>query len=139
MYHVSDYKPILHFDIKLLPYYWGDLVNLLSPGKLFENSKRDLDKDFGLHLKRLGFDGFRGLYFLEVPIAGISKLNNDLYTFGTNISPDEYSGSDVKTKIIKKIMYQILPISSALFARAKILNFVIGSGLPGVGLRTHLQ
>jgi hypothetical protein len=89
LYHISEYKPILHFDIKLLPSYWDELVALLSPEKLYKNNNRALIKDFGLHLKRLGFDILKGLIFLDVPIAFIAKLNDNLYSFGSNIKEDE--------------------------------------------------
>ncbi|MDD3363812.1 MAG: type I restriction enzyme HsdR N-terminal domain-containing protein [Syntrophomonas sp.] len=89
LYHVCEYKPVLHFDIRLLPSYWAELKKLLSPEKLYQNSNRNLSKDFGLHLKRLGFDTFKELIFPGVPIASISKLDNDLYTFTTGIKEDE--------------------------------------------------
>jgi hypothetical protein len=89
LFHVSEYKPILHFKIELLPSYWDQLKHLLSPENFSKNSHRKLCKDFGLHLKRLGFDIFEGLIFPGVPIAFIGKLDNDLYTFGSNIKDDE--------------------------------------------------
>jgi len=88
LYHVSEYKPILHFNIKLLSSNWEQLVNLLSPENLYKNNNRVLNKDFGLHLKRLGFNTFKKLIFFNVPIAFIAKLNNDLYTFSSNIKED---------------------------------------------------
>lgn len=92
LYHVSEYKPLLHFDIKLLPSYWGELVEYLSPEKvLVDNQKRGMYKDFGLHIKRLGFETFKNLIFFEVPIPFIAKLNNNLYTFGTNIKENEHT------------------------------------------------
>ncbi|KIL07347.1 restriction endonuclease [Clostridium botulinum] len=89
LYHVSEYKPLLHFKIQLLPYYWGELVELLSPENFTKNSARNLYKDLGLHLKRLGFDVVKGLIFPYVPMSFIAKLNDNLYTFGTNIKQDE--------------------------------------------------
>jgi len=107
LYHVSEYKPILHFDIKLLPSYWGELFNLLSPQNLYKNSSRSLDKDFGLHLKRLGFDTFERLIFPGVPIAFIGKLNNDLYTFGSNIKIDENSTYCVSFDFSHEVLLQL--------------------------------
>ncbi|MBJ9989427.1 type I restriction enzyme HsdR N-terminal domain-containing protein [Paenibacillus sp. S28] len=91
LYHVSEYKPLLHFDIKQLPFYWEDLMRFLSPTQLLNNCNQfnPLNKDFGLHLKRLGFDTFNGLHFLEVPITFIAKLKDDLYTFATNIKEED--------------------------------------------------
>jgi len=89
LYHVSEYKPVLHFNIKLLSFYWGQLEHLLSPENLYKNDNRALSKDFGLHLKRLGFDTFKKLIFFDVPIAFIAKLNSNLYTCSSNIKEDE--------------------------------------------------
>jgi len=89
LYHVSEYKPVLHFDIRLLPSYWEELKTLLSPESLHNNINRKLSKDFGLHLKRLGFDSFEKLIFPGMPISSIAKLENDLYTFATGIKEDE--------------------------------------------------
>lgn len=89
LYHVSEYKPVLHFDIRLLPSYWKELKKLLSPENLYKNSNRKLSKDFGLHLKRLGFDSFKELLFPGVPIAFIAKLGSDLYTFSTGFKEDD--------------------------------------------------
>ncbi|MDI4649579.1 type I restriction enzyme HsdR N-terminal domain-containing protein [Cohnella hashimotonis] len=73
LFHVSEYKPLLHFDIKLLPSYWEELMNYLSPQCVILNNKQKLFKDFGLHIKRLGFETFNKLFFLEVPIPFIAK------------------------------------------------------------------
>jgi hypothetical protein len=90
LYHVSEYKPVLHFDIKALPAYWKQLVHILSPEKLYKNSHHlAFNKDFGLHLKRMGFDTFEKFIFFGVPITSITKLNNDLYTFGSSTKIDE--------------------------------------------------
>lgn len=91
LYHVSEYKPILHFDIKELPTYWEQLLHILSPEKLYKNIHLDFIKDFGLHLKKLGFDTFKKLTFLDVPIASITKINNDLYTFASSTKIEENS------------------------------------------------
>src|SRR5690606_769160 len=45
-------------------------------------------KDFGLHLKRLGFDTFEHLLFPDVPIQFIARLDEDLYTFGSGLHAD---------------------------------------------------
>jgi len=88
LYHVSEYKPLLHFNIKFLSSHWKQLEHFLSPQKIYKNLKLNLNKDFGLHLKRLGFDTPQRLIFLDVPIAFIAKLDNDLYTFSPNINED---------------------------------------------------
>lgn len=110
LYHVSEYKPVLYFDIRLLPSYWGQLNSLLSPENLYNNSNRKLSKDLGLHLKRLGFDSFKELIFPRVPIEFICKMKNDLYTFGTGFEIDQttYCASfDFNHEVLLQLKNQI--------------------------------
>lgn len=91
LYDVSEYKPILYFDIRALPAHWEQLLHILSPENLYKNNFLNFLKDFGLHLKRLGFDTFEKLTFFDVPITSITKINNDLYTIGSSTKIDENS------------------------------------------------
>lgn len=127
LYHVSEYKPILHFKIEHLPFYWADLKRLLAPDQLLINCNKynKLNKDFGLHLKRLGFESFEGLHFLQVPIISLAKLNNDLYTFATTINQeDDYCVSfdfnhnaflNMKNKIPDEAFFKLIePITDSV-------------------------
>ncbi|HSS50659.1 MAG TPA: restriction endonuclease [Thermoanaerobaculia bacterium] len=88
LYHVSKPRPILDFDMRLLSSYWENLVKLLAPSNVLAYDI-DLKKDFGLHLKRLGFHEFKSLIFLDVPIAFVAHLDPDLYTFGSSVRIDD--------------------------------------------------
>jgi hypothetical protein len=88
LYHVSRPKPVLHFDTRLLASYWEDLVKLVGPATVLTEDIA-WKKDFGLHLKRLGFHEFESLIFPGVPIVFIGHIGNDLYTFGSSINIEE--------------------------------------------------
>lgn len=90
LYSVNEFKPMLHFDVSMLSSYWDELKNLLSPENLMTNNRKALAKDYGLHLKRLGFDKLR-LYYYEIPVDSIAKMNDDLYTFAIGIGKGEDS------------------------------------------------
>jgi hypothetical protein len=83
LYHTSKPKPVVQFDLRLLSSYWENLVALLGPAKVL-NYDQSLAKDFGLHLKRLGFDEFDHL-FPNLPIRYVGKLRDDLFTFGSGL------------------------------------------------------
>jgi hypothetical protein len=86
--HIFEYKPILDFSLGELPLYWDTLLKLLSPCNFEHNHTSKLAKDYGLHLKRLGFDCFHSLNFYDLPISTIAKLENNLYTISVGIAPD---------------------------------------------------
>lgn len=88
LYHVSKPAPVLQFDTRLIPSYWDNLVNLLGP-KTVLSCDFALRKDFGLHLKRLGFDEFSSLIFPAVPIPFIAHIDEDQYNFSLGMKPDE--------------------------------------------------
>lgn len=83
LYHISRPRPVLQFDLRLLSSYWENLVALLGPTRVL-NYDSVLAKDFGLHLKRLGFDEFDHL-FPNLPIRYVGKLKDDLFTFGSGL------------------------------------------------------
>lgn len=90
LYSVDEFKPKLYFDLCMLSLYWCDLKDLLSAETLIKNIKKGYAKDYGLHLKRLGFDKLN-LYYYEIPVDFIAKMNNNLYTFATGIGEGEDS------------------------------------------------
>lgn len=87
LYHISKPEPVLQFPTIALPIYWDNLSALLSPQKVLDVDLR-LAKDFGLHLKRLGFHELRSLVFPNVPITFIGKIEDDHYTIGSGIKPE---------------------------------------------------
>jgi len=91
LYHVSEDKPILRFPVIALAAYWENLNNLLSPETILVKNHGHLNKDFGLHIKRLGFTLDHRLTFLEFPLLYIAKFNEDHFTFANNIVLDDFT------------------------------------------------
>ena len=87
LYHVSKTKPVLHFDIRLLGCCWENLNKILHPDKV-SFCDLSLSKDFGLHLKRLGFHEFKHLIFPGVPIAFVGHITDGKYTFGSTVTTE---------------------------------------------------
>jgi hypothetical protein len=87
LYHVSKTEPVLQVDMRILGNYWENLAYLLSPDTVLTYDI-GIRKDFGLHLKRLGFQEFSSLIFPNVPIAFIGHIASDLYTFGSTVALD---------------------------------------------------
>lgn len=82
LYHISKPTPVIHFNTIATPSYWDNLYRLLAPEYVLDYD-HSLKKDFGLHLKMLGFHKFEQLIFPDTPIAFIGKLEDNLYTFGS--------------------------------------------------------
>jgi hypothetical protein len=88
LYNLEKTNPILYFPTKAIPLYWDNLKYLLSPQNIIKNSSLILAKDWGLHLKRLGFDSFESLIFPNVPITGIAQLAPDKFSLSGCINDD---------------------------------------------------
>lgn len=88
LYHISKAQPILHFDLRLITQYLDNLKKYISPQNVLEADFK-LAKDFGLHLKRLGFHEFQSLIFPNVPIAFIAQLDPDLFTTASGVKTEE--------------------------------------------------
>ena len=80
LYNIQKVDPIMHFEVKELPLYWGDLKKILSPDRVLNKENLHLAKDLGLHLKRLGFDEFKSLIFPRFPILSIGQLDNEMFS-----------------------------------------------------------
>lgn len=105
LFHISEQNPVVHFDLRLISSYWDNLLKLLSPQNVL-NCDHSLSKDFGLHLKRLGFHEFESLVFPDVPIMFIARINEDLFTFGSGIKEgqDDYVASfDFNYETMKRL------------------------------------
>jgi Type I restriction enzyme R protein N terminus (HSDR_N) len=131
LYHISKPKPIIHFNTIAIPSYWDNLYRLLTPEKVLEYDF-SIKKDFGLHLKMLGFYEFEHLIFPDTPIAFITKLQEDLYTFGSGVrylDSDTYVATfDFNTSVLRqfegKIPEAAMTILSApLDGTIKQVNF----------------
>lgn len=88
LYHISKPQPVVRFSIRSLGNYWQNLVSLLGPDQALNVDLR-LKKDFGLHLKRLGFHEFSNLFFPDVPIAFIGQMADDHYMIGSGLKIDD--------------------------------------------------
>lgn len=92
LYNISKDKPLLHFPVRAIPGYWNQMLEILKPENVFKNAEKNIKKDLGLHLKRLGFDQFKNLIFPMTPIFHIGQLDNNQYTMsaGANIDEETY-------------------------------------------------
>lgn len=88
LYSVDDFKPIFDIDMRDLSSTWEEMRALLSPENFNKNWKRKLAKDFGLHIKRIGFDMDVCFYFYDMPVDFIQKINDDLFTVAMGIEID---------------------------------------------------
>lgn len=89
LFNIEKIDPILHFPIQALPVYWETLKKYVSPEKVFTENHFKLAKDFGLHLKRLGYDGFESLIIPDVPVTQIAQLNPKMFTLSGGIKTEE--------------------------------------------------
>lgn len=109
LYHISKVDPVIRFDMRLLSNFWDELLKFLAPVNVFDYDL-SLKKDFGLHLKRLGFSEFNNLIFPDVPITFIARVDNDLYTFGSGLdfNQDSYVASfDFDSSVMKQLRGKI--------------------------------
>lgn len=111
LYNIQEIDPIIHFDMRELPAYWGTLKRVLSPENVLQKSNLQLAKDLGLHLKRLGFDNFNNLIFPAVPIIHIGQLDPDMFTLSvgsTEIDGGRYVATfDFGMNVLKQLIGKI--------------------------------
>lgn len=122
LYNISEDKPILHFPTRAIPGYWAQIMELLSPENVFKNAENIVRKDFGLHLKRLGFDDFENLIFPKVPIFHIGQLDPNEFTISSGISDD--NNSYVVTFDFDEVAFQQLKdkIPNEAFEKLSVRN-----------------
>jgi hypothetical protein len=90
LFHISEDTPVVHFDLRLISSYWENLLKLLGPMDVL-NYDFSYKKDFGLHLKRLGFNEFKSLIFPDVPIVFVARIAENLYTLGSGLKDGQES------------------------------------------------
>jgi hypothetical protein len=106
LYHISKPRPVLHFDMLMLPSYWDNLTKLLGPRDVLNCDLR-MGKDLGLHLKRLGFHEVSNLIFPDVPIAFIGHIGQDQFTFGSGLKVDGGDSYVVSYDFNSEVMQQL--------------------------------
>lgn len=89
LYDIQKSEPLLHFPLISIPRFWDPLKSLLAPNKVFTVDYNKLAKDLGLHLKRLGFEGFKNLIFPDIPITEITQLDPDQFSISGGLIVDE--------------------------------------------------
>jgi hypothetical protein len=134
LYNISGVKPIFQIDIKELGHAWASLCKYLAP----ENVKRQefkLCKDFGLHIKRLGFGDMDSQYFPGLPVPFIAHIEKDKYTFSAALQLDEentYVASfdfspELVPQLVGKIPQEAVDVLSQPYDNA-INKVVFGDG-----------
>ena len=111
LFSVDDFKPLMHFQIQELPLFWENMKAILSPKNIFSKSSLEYKKDLGLHLKRLGFDKNTILVFPQIPITGITQLDNDMFTInvgGATLNDTTYVATfDFHLDVLKQLKGKI--------------------------------
>jgi hypothetical protein len=85
LYHISKNEPILDISLQAISLFWGDVKRILAPANVFSGNQLKINKDFGLHLERLGFSQVENMFFPEVPITHIGQLDPNLFTTSTAV------------------------------------------------------
>jgi hypothetical protein len=108
LYSIDEVKPLLHFEIRVLPLFWESLKQILAPQNVLSKSNLEFAKDLGLHLKRLGFDKFESLIFHQVPITNITQLDENMFTINAGsitIEDTRYLGTfDFSLEILEQFV-----------------------------------
>jgi hypothetical protein len=89
LYSIYETEPVLHFPLYSIPLHWGELKRHIAPDIVLSGEPMPLFKDFGLHLKRLGFDSFEHMIFPGVPVMNIGQLDPDKFSLSGCINLEE--------------------------------------------------
>ncbi len=89
LYDVSKNEPVLQIPTYSLPVYWDSLKKILAPNNVFDLNNLDYKKDFGLHLKKLGFNKFESIVFPNVPITQIGQMDPDFFSLSGAIKEND--------------------------------------------------
>lgn len=106
LYHISNDKPLLHFDMVSLPNYFENIAKYLAPTNVLSVDFK-LAKDLGLHLKRLGFQEFKSIIFPDVPIRFIGQLDPDMFTTASGTKTEEGDTYAMSLDFDEKILDQM--------------------------------
>jgi len=86
VYDINRPQPLFHISLKAIELYRGLLKELLSPLTILSFRDFNLNKDLGLHMKRLGFKNSDSTLIVDLKPLMILKYNDDLFSFTAPVS-----------------------------------------------------
>jgi len=95
LYNISESKPMVHIPFRAIDQYKDFIKEILSPSNIFTPKDFLLSKDFGLHVKRMGFTPSETILILAARPGYIVKYNDNLFSFPSPVGIDSttYVGS----------------------------------------------
>ena len=106
LYNTTRSKPLFHISLRVIDLYRDMLKELLSPKKVFTYPDEKLSKDFGLHIKRLGFKSSDSVHIIGSNPLFIVKYNDNLFSYSSPIGDEKnpYLGTyDFDLEVAKQL------------------------------------
>ncbi len=88
LYNISRPKPLFHISLRAIDLYRSMLKELISPLTVFAYPDEKLSKDFGLHIKRLGFKSTDTLLIIGSNPLILTKYDDDLFSFSAPVGDE---------------------------------------------------
>ncbi|HEY5962340.1 MAG TPA: hypothetical protein VIV60_37545 [Polyangiaceae bacterium] len=90
-FNVADMsqKPRLRFLLENLDNHWGDLWHTLSPELVHQDVSGKYDKDFGIHLLKMGLPRDLQLDFVKVTIPQVARVGDATYSINVATTIEE--------------------------------------------------
>lgn len=89
LYNINKPKPLFHISLRVIDLYRNMLKELLSPLTVFSYPDEKLSKDFGLHLKRLGFNQSDSILIIESNPSIIMKYDDNLFSYSVPVGNEK--------------------------------------------------
>lgn len=106
LYNITRSKPLFHISLRAIDLYRKMLRELLSPLKVFSYPDFSITKDFGLHIKRLGFTHLESFLAIDIKPLMIVKYHDDHFSFSAPVGNNQnaYFGTfDFSLKVAEKL------------------------------------
>nr|WP_233166028.1 type I restriction enzyme HsdR N-terminal domain-containing protein [Pedobacter sp. ASV12] len=106
LFNISRPKPLFHISLGAIDLYRSMLKELISPSKVFDYPDERLSKDFGLHIKRLGFKKTDPILLIDINPLTIVKYNDNLFSFSAPVGDEtsRYLGTfDFDLEVAKQL------------------------------------
>jgi hypothetical protein len=135
IYAVSQFEPLLDIKYEDIERNWENIVRLLSPHYLRNSHLRDFALDYGMTLRKLGYDDNLEQLIVGHFIQCISMVEPDLFTASTSTSNLFESGSCLLSidlnreqvgEIIKSIPSEVAQIISRDLSHAPFMSDLAG-------------